>query len=85
MSVRLDLAALPAALEYFLNTSQWLDASATGVERALPNSWMRCDAPWEALPRRRPTQPPAQPWRGRAPAAERVLPGRGALAGHVRC
>ena len=36
VSVRLDLAALPAALEYFLNTSQWLDASATGVERALP-------------------------------------------------
>jgi TolB-like protein/Flp pilus assembly protein TadD len=36
VSFRIDLAPVPAALEYFLNTSQWLDASATGVERALP-------------------------------------------------
>ncbi len=36
VSFRIDLAPLPAGLEYFLNTSQWLDASATGVERALP-------------------------------------------------
>lgn len=36
VSFRIDLAPLPAALEYFLNTSQWLDASAIGVERALP-------------------------------------------------
>ncbi|MFZ2508935.1 MAG: tetratricopeptide repeat protein [Steroidobacteraceae bacterium] len=36
VSFRIDLAPIPAALEYFLNTSQWLDASATGVERALP-------------------------------------------------
>lgn len=33
---RLDLAPLPDGLEYFLNTSQWLDASVTGVDRALP-------------------------------------------------
>src|SRR6266850_2520320 len=33
---RTDLAPLPAALEYFLNTSHWLDASTSGVERALP-------------------------------------------------
>jgi adenylate cyclase len=33
---RIDLAPLPAGLEYFLNTAQWLDASGTGVERALP-------------------------------------------------
>ena len=33
---RIDLAPLPDGLEYFLNTSQWLDASATGVDRALP-------------------------------------------------
>lgn len=36
VSFRIDLAPLPAALEYFLNTSQWLDASAIGVEPALP-------------------------------------------------
>ncbi len=36
VSFRIDLAPLPAGLEYFLNTSQWLDASATGVDRALP-------------------------------------------------
>ena len=36
VSFRTDLAPLPASLGYFLNTSQWLDASATGVERALP-------------------------------------------------
>ncbi len=36
LSFRIDLAPLPDGLEYFLNTSQWLDASATGVDRALP-------------------------------------------------
>jgi TolB-like protein/tetratricopeptide (TPR) repeat protein len=36
VSFRTDLAALPAGLEYFLNTSHWLDASSTGIERALP-------------------------------------------------
>jgi TolB-like protein len=36
VSLRIDQAALPAGLEYFLNTSQWLDASGMGVERALP-------------------------------------------------
>jgi TolB-like protein/lipoprotein NlpI len=36
IAFRIDLAPMPADLEYFLNTSQWLDASALGVERALP-------------------------------------------------
>jgi TolB-like protein len=36
LSLRVDLTPVPAALEYFLNTSQWLDASAIGVDRALP-------------------------------------------------
>jgi len=36
VSLRTDLAPLPAALEYFLNTSHWLDASATGLESAMP-------------------------------------------------
>ena len=36
VTFRTDTAPLPAGLEYFLNTSQWLDASATGVHRALP-------------------------------------------------
>jgi serine/threonine-protein kinase len=36
VSVRIDLAPLPSALEYFLNTSHWLDASASGVESASP-------------------------------------------------
>jgi TolB-like protein len=35
VSFRIDLAPLPSGLEYFLNTSHWLDASATGVENAL--------------------------------------------------
>jgi TIR domain len=34
VSLRTDLGPLPASLEYFLNTSHWLDASATGVDRA---------------------------------------------------
>ena len=33
---RIDPAPLPASLEYFLNTAQWLDASVTGVDRVLP-------------------------------------------------
>ncbi len=36
LSFRIDQAPLPDGLEYFLNTSQWLDASAAGVDRALP-------------------------------------------------
>ena len=36
VSFRIDQAPLPDGLEYFLNTSQWLDASATGIARALP-------------------------------------------------
>jgi TolB-like protein len=36
VSFRIDLAPLPAGLEYFLNTSHWLDASVTGAIAALP-------------------------------------------------
>jgi TolB-like protein/cytochrome c-type biogenesis protein CcmH/NrfG len=36
IAFRLDMTALPADFEYFLNTSQWLDASTIGVRRALP-------------------------------------------------
>jgi TolB-like protein/Tfp pilus assembly protein PilF len=36
LAFRIDAAPMPADLEYFLNTSQWLDASGMGVERALP-------------------------------------------------
>jgi hypothetical protein len=36
VSLRTDQARMPAGLEYFLNTSQWLDASAGGTETALP-------------------------------------------------
>ena len=36
LTFRIDQAPLPSGLEYFLNTSQWLDASATGANRALP-------------------------------------------------
>src|SRR5580692_1313244 len=36
ISLRIDRAVLPAGLEYFLNTSQWLDASEGNVSRALP-------------------------------------------------
>src|SRR5450755_331954 len=36
VAFRIDAAPMPADLEYFLNTSQWLDASTVGVEGALP-------------------------------------------------
>ena len=36
ISLRIDRAALPAGLEYFLNTSQWLDASEGKPSRAFP-------------------------------------------------
>ena len=36
ISLRIDRAALPAGLEYFLNTSQWLDASEGEPRRAFP-------------------------------------------------
>ncbi len=35
IAFRIDLAPMPADFEYFLNTSQWLDASAIGVKHAL--------------------------------------------------
>lgn len=34
--LRIDLAPLPAELEYFLNTSQWLDASGGDTARLMP-------------------------------------------------
>jgi TolB-like protein len=36
ISLRIDRAPLPAGLEYFLNTSQWLDASDGEPARAFP-------------------------------------------------
>jgi TolB-like protein/cytochrome c-type biogenesis protein CcmH/NrfG len=36
ISLRIDRAPLPAGLEYFLNTSQWLDASDGEPSRAFP-------------------------------------------------
>ena len=36
ISLRIDKAPIPAGLEYFLNTSQWLDASSGDTARALP-------------------------------------------------
>ena len=33
---RVDQAPLPAGLEYFLNTSQWLDASGGDIARSMP-------------------------------------------------
>jgi TolB-like protein/Flp pilus assembly protein TadD len=36
ITLRTDKAPLPAGLEYFLNTSQWLDASSGETVRALP-------------------------------------------------
>jgi TolB-like protein/Tfp pilus assembly protein PilF len=36
VSFRIDLTSMPPALEYFLNTSHWLDTSASGVTPALP-------------------------------------------------
>ena len=36
IAFRIDLAPMPADFQYFLNTSQWLDASAIGVKHALP-------------------------------------------------
>ncbi|HEX2788833.1 MAG TPA: TIR domain-containing protein [Steroidobacteraceae bacterium] len=35
VALRLDQAPLPAGLEYFLNTSQWLDASAGDITRSM--------------------------------------------------
>ncbi|MHB8723571.1 MAG: TIR domain-containing protein [Steroidobacteraceae bacterium] len=36
VSLRVDQAPLPAGLEYFLNTSQWLDASGVDIARSMP-------------------------------------------------
>jgi TolB-like protein/tetratricopeptide (TPR) repeat protein len=36
VAFRIDRTQMPPELEYFLNTSQWLDASTLGVDRALP-------------------------------------------------
>jgi TolB-like protein len=36
VALRIDSAKMPADLEYFLNSSHWLDARAVGIENALP-------------------------------------------------
>ena len=37
VTLRVEAVPLPAGLEYFLSASHWLDATASGVEAALPN------------------------------------------------
>jgi hypothetical protein len=36
IALRIDQSGLPAGLEYFLNTSQWLDATGADTVRAIP-------------------------------------------------
>src|ERR1700729_3796087 len=36
ISLRIDRAPLAAGLEYFLNTSHWLDASGADISRSMP-------------------------------------------------
>ncbi len=36
LSLRIDRAAMPPALEYFLNTSHWLDTNGSGIDASLP-------------------------------------------------
>jgi hypothetical protein len=36
VALKIDSAPMPADFQYFLNTSQWLDATDMGVEAALP-------------------------------------------------
>jgi TolB-like protein len=36
VALRIESAKMPADLEYFLNSSHWLDARAVGIENALP-------------------------------------------------
>ena len=87
VSLRVDLAPMPADLEYFLNTSQWLDASATGIERALPtlvDAVSRAVAPSPADPPRRGAEPTVAaatvPPPARGPASTRTRPALIALA-----
>lgn len=81
ISLRIDTAPLPAALEYFLNTSQWLDASSGQALRALPKLV-------EAVGRQ--VARPAVPERPRATntgalaTADAQLPGRGARGARSR-
>ena len=74
LSFRLDLAPMPADLEYFLNSSHWLDASATGVDRALPKL---VDAVIRAVASTSSGRPPAangSPAAGTPPATRPTTP-----------
>lgn len=67
IALRTDLEPLPDGLENFLNTSQWLDASAAGVERTLPrlvDAVKAALAKSSAAPPRPPSSPRRRP-RGR--------------------
>jgi TolB-like protein/Tfp pilus assembly protein PilF len=64
ISLRIDKAPLPAGLEYFLNTSQWLDASSGDTVRTLPKLVAAVQAAIQA-----PTVAPAGVPTARAPAA----------------
>ncbi|MGO9632296.1 MAG: TIR domain-containing protein [Steroidobacteraceae bacterium] len=73
VAFRIDAAPMPPDLEYFLNTSQWLDASAQGVERSLPrlvDAVQRAIAPpSQAGVAQRPAASPAE----RPPTSRRAL------------
>jgi len=90
ISLRIDLAPLPTGLEYFLNTSQWLDASGGEPGNALPTlvsavcrviADARVADPWVAAAPAAPSPPPSPPATAAAgrPRSSRAL----ALAGLV--
>jgi adenylate cyclase len=59
VSLRIDKAPLPAGLEYFLNTSQWLDASDVEPTRTFPRLIAAARASLQASSARPPTGPPS--------------------------
>jgi hypothetical protein len=69
ISLRIDATPLPPGLEYFLSTSQWLDASGGRLERSLPQLV-------EAVRRRSMTPPAATPMPDPARQASRAIPAR---------
>jgi hypothetical protein len=73
LSIRMDKAPLPPAMEYFLSQSHWLDASGGGWERHLPRL---VEAAAKLLEKCPPQPPKAQPAPGRpgaGPQPENLL------------
>lgn len=68
ISLRIDLAPLPSGLEYFLNTSQWLDASSQAPGHALPKLV-------EAVCRVIASERAAEPWIAAGVPGKSVTPG----------